>query len=101
MFTADVELEVAAYLEKSLLLRDIENREKVRLATFSSETLLPLLSVSCLLYQLLTETKRILEIAATVLIVDATAHLCFSLYLRRLLGERRAAVAFLQVNSCN
>ncbi|EGZ22310.1 hypothetical protein PHYSODRAFT_314061 [Phytophthora sojae] len=76
LFTADVELEVAAYLEKSLLLRDIENREK-----------------------LLTETKRILEIAATVLIVDATAHLCFSLYLRRLLGERRAAVAFLQIFS--
>ncbi|KAE8979864.1 hypothetical protein PF011_g22671 [Phytophthora fragariae] len=76
LFTSDVELEVAAYLEKSLLLRDIDNRSK-----------------------LLTETKRILEIAAAVLIVDAIVHLCFSLYLRRLLGERRAAVAFLQIFS--
>jgi hypothetical protein len=31
LFTSDVELEVAAFLDKSLVLRDIENREKVGL----------------------------------------------------------------------
>ncbi|KAF4035551.1 putative adhesin [Phytophthora infestans] len=76
LFTSDVELEVAAFLDKSLVLRDIENREK-----------------------LLKKTKKILELAAVVLIVNAVAHLCFSWYLRRVVGERRAAVAFLQIFS--
>ncbi|KAG7377308.1 hypothetical protein PHYPSEUDO_011865 [Phytophthora pseudosyringae] len=76
LFTSDVELEVAAFLDKSLVLRDVEKREK-----------------------LLDGTKKILQFAAVVLIVNAVAHLCFSLYLRRLVGERRAAVAFLQVFS--
>ncbi|ETO71555.1 hypothetical protein F444_12140 [Phytophthora nicotianae P1976] len=76
LFTSDVELEVAAFLDKSVVLRDVENREK-----------------------LLKDTKKILEFAAVVLIVSAVAHLCFSWYLRRLVGERRAAVAFLQIFS--
>ncbi|KAL3670371.1 hypothetical protein V7S43_004680 [Phytophthora oleae] len=76
MFTSDVDLEVAAFLDKSLVFRDIENRQK-----------------------LLDDTKRILEVAAAVLIISAVAHLCFSLHIRRLVGERRAAVAFLQIFS--
>ncbi|KAG2765371.1 hypothetical protein PC129_g15223 [Phytophthora cactorum] len=76
LFTSDVELEVAAFLDKSLVLRDVENREK-----------------------LLNDTKKFLEFAAVVLIVNAVAHLCFSWYLRRLVGERRAAIAFLQIFS--
>eukprot|EP00644_Phytophthora_capsici_P003760 jgi/Phyca11/108574/e_gw1.15.267.1 len=76
MFTSDVDLEVAAFLDKSLVLRDIENRQK-----------------------LLDNTKRILEIAAAILIVNAAVHLCFSLHIRRLVGQRRAAIAFLQIFS--
>ncbi|KAL4171530.1 hypothetical protein KRP22_009624 [Phytophthora ramorum] len=49
--------------------------------------------------ELLSDTKKILGIAAAVLIVNAIAHLSFSSYLRRLVGARRAAVAFLQVFS--
>ncbi|KAK1941430.1 hypothetical protein P3T76_007296 [Phytophthora citrophthora] len=76
MFTSDVDLELAAFLDKSLVFRDIENRQK-----------------------LLDDTKRVLEIAAAILIVNAVVHLCFSLHIRRLVGQRRAAVAFLQIFS--
>ncbi|POM73952.1 Hypothetical protein PHPALM_9150 [Phytophthora palmivora] len=76
LFTSDVELEVAAFLDKTLVLRDVEKREK-----------------------LLSDTKIFLECAAGVLVANAVAHLFFSLYLRRLVGERRAAIAFLQIFS--
>ncbi|KAL4155737.1 hypothetical protein PRNP1_007840 [Phytophthora ramorum] len=76
LFTSSVELEVAAFLNKSLVPSDVEDRE-----------------------ELLSDTKKILGIAAAVLIVNAIAHLSFSSYLRRLVGARRAAVAFLQVFS--
>ncbi|OWZ15345.1 hypothetical protein PHMEG_00011033 [Phytophthora megakarya] len=76
LFTSDVELEVAAFLDRTLVLRDVEKREK-----------------------LLSDTKKILECAAAILVVNAVIQLVFSVYLRRLVGERRAAIAFLQIFS--
>lgn len=74
--SSTVDLEVATLLDNFRAQHVVENREK-----------------------LLNNAKLSLEIASAVLLANAIAHLSFSWALQQLVGERRAAIAFLQIFS--
>ncbi|KAL7993242.1 putative adhesin [Plasmopara halstedii] len=76
LFTLTIDVDVATFLSNAHIQRNVESREK-----------------------LMNNTNYLLKLASAVLVVNALVHLSYSWVLQQRMGERRAAIAFLQTFS--